>query len=375
MPSAPIPFTPPHVSLNRARVVDLPGIPVDEEVRGQRGFDLVSVPALTRCARLHAAELALPEAFQEDSRETRAELPHFIAASLTSPVPGVRGAAQAVVRRIGRNLGHLALALHRGDVVNRQAREDWTDADWARWAGIERVWLAGGLSAGTLGDGILQTAREWLAEVGCGDAVDVRLSPYRGLTSLVGAARYLPLTDGDCLALDFGQTSAKRGIVRISGGAMREIVVLPPLRAPRDRPAFPDPDRAETGQRQKAFMLDAICAALEAADERGAAVQPDVMVCLASYVDGGRLVGLGDYGSLMALTADVRALLADAIAERTGKAHRVHLIHDGTAAAAVFAGQPHTAVIALGTALGVGFALSTADGLLTLDQLQPSELL
>ncbi len=151
MVPAPIPFTPPHVSLNRARVVDLPGIRMDQEVRGQRGFDLVSVPALARCARLHAAELALSEALQGDNRAMRAELPHFIADSLTSSMPQVRDAADQVVRRIGRNLGHLVLALHRGDEVNRQAREDWTAAEWERWAAVERIYLAGGLASGVLG--------------------------------------------------------------------------------------------------------------------------------------------------------------------------------------------------------------------------------
>jgi hypothetical protein len=357
--------------LNRVRVIDLPGVPMDEEVRGQRGFDLISVPAMARYARVHAAELALPEAFQHDSRATRAELPHFIAAALTGAGTAANVAAQAIVRQLGRNLGHLLLALHRGDQVNRDAREDWTAADWERWAHIERVWLAGGLTSGALGDGIVHYAREWLVEAGCGDAMDLRISPQRGLTSLVGSARYLPHVDGYCLAFDFGQTAIKRSLVGIKGEAIDELALLPPVRAPRERPAFPDPDPAETARRQKAFMTGTICVSLTVAQERGATLLPDIMVCLAAYVDGGRLVGLSDYNSLMALTDDVRVLLADAIAERTGRAYAIHLIHDGTAAAAVFAGQPNTAAIALGTALGVGFAPHSADGLLEIDAVPP----
>ena len=41
-----IPFTSPHVSVNRVRIVDLPGVPVDVEVRGQLAYDLLSTKAL-----------------------------------------------------------------------------------------------------------------------------------------------------------------------------------------------------------------------------------------------------------------------------------------------------------------------------------------
>lgn len=366
---AAIPFTPPHVSLNRAVVADLGEIPVDDEVRGRTGFQLLSVAAMTHLARLRASELSLPEAFQQDGRNTRAELPRFIASTLNSADPRARGAAEDVARRLGRNLGHLLLALHRGDAANRAARPDWTDADWDRWARIGRVWLAGGLSAGILGGAILRHARGWLAEVGCGDAVDVQLSPHRGATSLVGAARYLPHASGCYLAFDFGQTSAKRGLCKVSGGAIHELTVLPTMPTAGERPVFPDPDPVSSGRRNKAFIVDVICATLNAAEERGVALQPDMMLCLAAYVDGGRLVGLGDYNSLMELAADARSLLEEALAEQTGKAFRIRLIHDGTAAAGVFAGQHDGAVIALGSALGVGFPPESADDLLNIDEL------
>lgn len=366
---AAIPFTSPHVSLNRAVVADLPGTPVDDEVRGRTGFELLSVAAMTRLARLRTAELSLPEPLQQDGRRTRAELPRFIAASLESPDPQARGAANDIARRLGRNLGHLLLALHRGDAANRAARPDWTGADWDGWAGVKRVWLAGGLTSGILGDAILRYAREWLAEVGSPHAMEIRISPHRGATSLVGAARFLPDAPGHYLAFDFGQTSAKRGIVTVSGSAIRELTLLPPTLSACERPVFPDPDPIGTGRRHKTFVVDTICATIGAARERGLALMPDIMLCLAAYVDGGRLVGLGDFNSLMQLAPDARALLAGALADRTGAAHRIRLIHDGTAAAAVFAGQPHAAVIALGSALGVGFPPERADDLLNIEDL------
>jgi hypothetical protein len=56
-------------------------------------------------------------------------------------------------------------------------------------------------------------------------------------------------------------------------------------------------------------------------------------------------------------------MLAEAVTDHTGRPCRVHMIHDGTAAAAAFAGRPAAAVIALGTALGVGFPPASAAGL------------
>ena len=58
---------------------------------------------------------------------------------------------------------------------------------------------------------------------------------------------------------------------------------------------------------------------------------------------------------LGALADDSRPLLREAIRARGGRDMRVHLIHDGTAACAVHAGEPDAALLLVGTALGIGF--------------------
>ncbi len=374
MQVAPIPFTPSHVSVNRVRVVDLPGIHLDAEMRDQLAYDLVSVRALSRYAHEVADELRLPQRFHDAGPETRGQLPYFIAASLVSPDAQARGAAAAVVRRLGRNLGCVLLTLHRGDPVNREARGDWHAADWERWAQIKRVWLAGGLASGLLGESICAAAREWLAEVGAGDALDLALSPLAGATSLVGAARYLPPATGAALCFDFGQTSAKRAIVCLNGNAIADVGALPSVALFGEWPVPAEPDPDQTGARYRDFVVDVICDSLARARQHHAKMLEDMMVCVAAYVDGGRLLGNGTYATLMRLTDDARTLLGEAIARRTGRSARVHLIHDGTAAAAVFAGRPQTAVIALGTALGVGFPPATGAGLRRIDVLPMASL-
>jgi hypothetical protein len=81
----------------------------------------------------------------------------------------------------------------------------------------------------------------------------------------------------------------------------------------------------------------------------------DIMISIAAYVQGGRLLGNGIYAQMHFLADDIRPVLARAVFDRTGQPVRIHLIHDGTAAAAVHAGERNSAVIIVGTALGVGF--------------------
>ncbi|HMA33648.1 MAG TPA: hypothetical protein VKY74_04130 [Chloroflexia bacterium] len=67
-------------------------------------------------------------------------------------------------------------------------------------------------------------------------------------------------------------------------------------------------------------------------------------------------ISCGAYAQLHTLTDNLGAWLAQQISRRIGRAVAVELVHDGTAAARAYAGAPRTAVIMLGTALGVGFA-------------------
>jgi hypothetical protein len=47
--------------------------------------------------------------------------------------------------------------------------------------------------------------------------------------------------------------------------------------------------------------------------------------------------------------------MRDELAERLGGFHSFALLHDGLAAASVYAGRPRTAVLILGTAIGAGY--------------------
>lgn len=364
----PIPFTPSHVSINRVQIVDLPGLPVDREVRGRKAYDLLSSRAVIHYAWEKAGALALPYDYLEDSIQTRAALPRYVSDCLQSSDARVQGAAQAIARRLGRNLGYILLTLHRGDRINQQARPDWTAADWKRWGEIQRIWLGGGLLSGQMGELIIQHACELLDELNYQGLFQVDLTPYRKAMALLGAGRYLPIQSGDALCLDFGQTLVKRSCLRFQDGILGSLHFFEPLTVDwvwldlpgglsSNRQAQPGP--FQWGQSVLEFVSGAIVQTMQESIAYG----PDLMLSIAAYVSNGAPLGNGLYAQMRALAKDVRPLIEEAIYQQTGQAMRVHLIHDGTAASTLHAGESKTAVLIVGTAIGVGFPPPRAEHL------------
>lgn len=298
-PELPFPFeTPPSASLNRVQIIDLPGLPLDEAVRGLRGDELVSNRVLMALAAEHADTLGLPAddlppvtpmLTQSDVR-VRDRVSRVVDVALESDNPARRAAAESIARRLGRNLGWLLVTLHRGDAANRTVRPDWQAADWEQWGAVRRVWLGGGLSSGRLGEIIAAEARRFVVELGYSQ-IEVALSHYRDLIALVGAARTLEARERTVLGFDFGHTLVKRAVLTYRDGALQQIEPLPPRLADW-RAIYPlDDDEAALGRSVLAFMTEVI---RETAAEAPQA-EPLAVVSVAAYKQQGRLVGNGPY--------------------------------------------------------------------------------
>jgi len=355
-----IPLTPTNASVNRVTIVDLPGIPVDAEVRGRKAYHLFSTLALIEYAQQYKEALGFPAAYTQATAQTRRALPRFVDACLHGTDLPARRAAQAIAQRLGRNMGHILLALHRGDAVNQAARSDWREADWARWTHFRRIYVGGGAMSGALGRLIVQAATSFLAEAGYAVALQVRRAAYPAHMSLVGAGRYAPAGSRDVLCLDFGHTLVKPACLRFEAGALAQMQTFAPLPVPwdwsNDPAARENIDPAEV----MAFVVQAVLKAYEESRAVGGLPGSDVMISLAAYVRDGHLLGNGLYATMSTLSEDVRPLLAASIAARVGYTVHVHPIHDGTAAAAMYAGEPNAVVFIMGTAIGVGFPPDTA---------------
>jgi hypothetical protein len=131
-----------------------------------------------------------------------------------------------------------------------------------------------------------------------------------------------------------------------------------------------DPLNAQAGLKDKAAqaaqqVIDLVCMSWrESAEQYGTSV-PTVSLSLACYLLHGHppRSEMGFYGRLQLLSPHLQTWLARRLCDALQRKIHLNLLHDGTAAALPYAGSPNTAVILLGTALGVGFPPPSAQGL------------
>jgi hypothetical protein len=340
-----IPFDPRYLSsitgLNRVIVADLPGL--EAEVRGKRGYELVSAHALCQLIRPHAAELGLPADALDDERL----LPVLFDRCFESDDAPVRALAESIRDRYARNLACLLLTLKRGDPANRAVRPEVHASYWDYWAQIQTVWLAGGLLSGHLRDGLTDRLAQHFAELNT-PAPELHVSPYPDSAVLVGAACCVDADAGRALALDFGGSFVKRALASYRGRELLELRRLPALPAQFMRDG-------ETGA-LFGFMVDTITQTFRGIEPPVSDVVP---VSIAAYVQGGQPHEQqhGAYANLRALSDNAETLLSAAVSDRLKRRIRIRLLHDGAAAASACPADGHTAVITLGTALGLGFPL------------------
>jgi hypothetical protein len=337
----------PSASLNRVRIIDLPGLSVDSEVKGQTGFQLVSAAALARLIRQRAASLALDPDLDDH------KLCLGLNDCLVSTKATTRASAEGIGRRIGRNMGYVLLTLRRGDAVNRAARDEWDDSYWHHWGRIEQVWLGGGLVSGRLGPVVREHASAVFGEAGVQDFI-IQTSPYASILPLVGAARYAPPGCDVALVFDFGSTTIKRA------QAIYRRDELVELRCLTSRPTgwteiegmSSDPVLQATR-----FFDHLVSVIIDTRRSVGLSPLSPILASVAAYVkDGHPMLTQGSaYYQLPLMADNLQAAMAQRLGTRPGDTANVLLIHDGTAAAATYAGAKHAAIVMMGTALGVGF--------------------
>lgn len=255
------------------------------------------------------------------------------------------GEATALADDLGVVLGALVATLVVAPQNVREARPDWSPAEWRSWGLARRIALGGGVIRGALGAHLVSRATAWLEQNG----VDVTLRRVHDPARLVlrGAAALLP---GSGLALDCGGTSIKRATVSVVGERRTISTVL-------DRPA---PRRVPAGE-VVAVIADAVADAAGPAQVRGesayAATPLAVSIAIATYVDesGQPYTGqLGPYAPLGEI--DLPRELTTAVGDRVGRAVRTRVTHDGATAlrGARIDDDAVDAAIMLGTAIGSG---------------------
>lgn len=348
-----MPITPktpltPDASINRQTLYDLPGADVDDGVRGRSAFELVGTAAVYAMIRAHGAALKLPERVL-GGLNTEAFV--LLDRCFETDDAGVRDAARAVARRFGRNFGWVLVGLRHPAAVT-SPRPTWDEWIAAHWRTLERVWLGGGLIRGHLGDRLIEDVLTVFAETGT-PPFEMLRDRFGPSLPMVGAARCVPGGDRSASVLDFGGTGVKRGEAFYHGGALARLRTLPTLPTDWDG----DLQRPDDVRRfRDQFMIPAIAATVEHTRPES----PHVAVSIAAYVDETgepyRREGL-IYPAVGELAGNLQQTLSDEVSRRIGRELHVRLIHDGTAAASA---HPGDTVMALGTAIGIGYAPAVA---------------
>lgn len=338
----------PSASLNRLRIVDLPGIKIDPHVRGKTGYDLLSSNACAQLVHVYTADLGLNNPHESESVR-------FLGHCLQSDDTRIRHAAEKVGMQLGRHLGYLLAVLKRGDPVNRLERTDWDASYWKQWAELREVFLGGGIVQGRLGSLVCEHATSLLDEAGVGDCtLHLALHPLH--LPLIGAARSAPGGLNAVLVFDFGNTFIKRGYAVYHHDTLTRLWLFPPVRVQwlgADSGSLP-PRFHHLAASIARVMADTI----QEVQSSGLPYGPVLMASMACYVrDGQPLPRQGSvYAQLGMLSPNLSHTLSSAVSELVKQPIAVELLHDGTAAARTYAGHVETAAITLGTALGVGFA-------------------
>ena len=342
-------------SLNRVHVAELPGPQFSEEMRGLSGFDLLGAASLRNLINTRAAALKL-----------QAEAPDLLIAfdrCFDSAAQSVRKTAQQIAREYGRHLGLLLLTLKRADPANRLARPSWGEQHWAFWQEITTVYAGGGLLSGSMGPIAVAGAQEALADGGF-EEMSVHLAPFAAYLPMVGLARKGPPNARGIALLDFGQTAVKRGIALYEPEKQSRLELLSAVET-----SFTPGSAAYSEQEMAEVVAEKLVRVAaqswqETAKKTGQKA-PIIGLSLACYLVNGHPppAEMGYYGRLQLLSSNLQEYLAARISKAIGQSTQLFLAHDGSAAALTCAGSPHTAVLMLGTAVGVGFPPESSAGL------------
>lgn len=336
-----------NASINRAAILDLPGVELPADVRGKRAYDLLASFAISAAIKPYKAALGIADELPD------AILPPVLDYCLRSDDAAPRERADSVAAIIGVRLGCLLLMLKRGDPINRQARDDWDDSYWIHWATIQHVIIGGGLNRDVLGHRIALHAQAFLQQHGFPDMTVDRAGNAEVLP-LIGAARSVPVGFTSARIFDFGQTNIKRAFAVYQHESLAALHLLPSM--PSNCELDTHDPYAAGDEVQAAYRADLMCRVITDTARKYRTSSPLTIMCsLASYVQNGQPADRGCYGVLSLLSDNVEQYFANRLSADLKRPVTFHLMHDGTAAAAAYAGAEHAAVITMGTALGIGF--------------------
>lgn len=341
-----------NTSLNRLKIIDIPNINVDPEVKGKRGLRIMSAEVLIEYIKKESKRLNL------DLNEIAdVDLPIYLNKCLESENLEVKLTAENIARRLGRNLAYILLVLKRGDKVNKKVREDWEQKHWDYWKKVNNITFAGGLASGNLAKRLIYYIEKLFDEANT-PGYNITFAKNPSLISMIGAARNAPPKCSSLLVFDFGQTLTKRGLAKFEGEELKEIITFSSLESKHvEEREFKNLEQEKSeAENLKSHIITVIKSTWEEAVAKNLNPCSSISVSIANDLIDGKFFG-GGYGKLRLLSDNLQQKIEKEVSSKIGRTTQISFIHDGTAAADAYAETDSSVLLTFGTAIGVGFPI------------------
>lgn len=280
-------------------------------------------------------------------------LPKLLSEALESSDIDVKNAAEDIVSDYGRRLGLIVYILKTATEKNRLENDEHKDQDWQVWKDCSKIFLAGGLANGLLGEKIRYYAQELLYELNIKDT-DLIISRFPSYTQMIGCARLNKEVSKQALLFDFGHSFVKTGLAVFDGQRLTQIKLLPKLKSQHMNKSYNNKeDEYEDAVALHKFIVKTISDYYTEYSEVDCSRH--IVISIANKVENGKIDWGGCYYKLMFVSPEYERYLEESLTDIIGDDIKITLVHDGQAAAVCFSDEENSTLIALGSAFGVGY--------------------
>lgn len=313
------------------------------ENKGKRMHDLVSPKYLAELIRRDIKNLDIENI--KDNRDLIIDFQNC----LSNKSIEVKKHAEDIVRKYSKNIAFFLRILKDG-VLYKNLKEDWENKHWEYMSNIKNIIFAGGICSEKKG----QKIKEYLSEESFLEkGYNFKIFKNSRILPRLGVARLAEKACENSIVLDFGHSFVKRSVGEYKNGILENV---------HDFEVFYSKYLEEDieGMKEKAeslfeYMIEIIKKTKEDIEKDGIKNCEEVLISIANYIKKGEIALKGGYGKLALLTDRLDKLIEEKLNEIYKKDFKVKIIHDGSAAALFFNEMKDTAVIMLGTGIGIGF--------------------
>lgn len=340
----------PYASINVLQIIDLPGLEIEEEIKGKKVSQIFSTSTLIEEIKKNAKKLKINLSLVEDKL-----LPNLLSEKLLDKNEEIKETAESIVKKFGERLAVILLTLKRGDIVNKIIKDNWTNKHWDYWKKNKNVILVGGLASGLLGEKLKFYCEKFVKE-NEQKCYQITLADQSQNLGMIGCTKKIDAKNKNALIFDLGHSFMKRGFFEVENRKITNQIILKNKKSPYMDSVSDNDLRAQNDAKKlHEYIVNLIVETYEEIQSQNYDISNQIIVSIANYVKNGVLFGRGGYAKLQLLANNYGNFLEKEISYLLKREMSVTLIHDGTAIAYSFYGERETVCLSLGTSFGIGF--------------------